>query len=84
MFLHILVPKVQNKNENLEQMWLYNVVPILGKSSVKWPPKIVKKTTTKNTQNNKLLTIFAKFRGLSDPSYQFSEATFQQTIIPQL
>ena len=40
--------------------------------------KMASENCQKLTKNMKLSTIFGGFPGLSNPSYQFSEATFQE------
>ena len=76
MFLDMLEPKVQHKNESLEKNWLHIVVSDSGKSV----PKMALVNCQKSTQNMKLSTIFGWFWGLFNSSYQFAETTLQQSL----
>ena len=82
MLIDVLELKVKCKNYSLDKtdyvMWSQD----LRKISVNWPRQIFKIKEQKNTKNTTLSTIFGGFRGLNDPCYQFSEATFLKSILP--
>ena len=57
---------------------------ILEKVALTWPHKTLKKLLQKGPKNMKLSAFFSGFIGLNDSSYQFFEATFQQSVFPKL
>ena len=79
MFLHIFELRVLNKNNILDKT-VFIMWPQILKKIAEKPPLKPLKEIKKSTKTMILSTIFGRFRGLNDSSYQISEATFQQVI----